>query len=396
MLCQGATLQKYKTKLRWRLEDLMNVTIVYRMSVRLISLFFLVFLCACATKPQTNVIETESLGVSKRDQNKAVVRKYMDVRWSSNYRAVRAQTHSENYKEIRNEFENLSYNVQDSELESLSDSMRAAFPDRKEVVEVIVGEGNVVGVKYKIFATHLGNFYGIPATGKAVEIDSTAIFRIENGKIIEGWFMADEVALLRQLDMPMPERADGIINIPPTIALTSDLASSTMSGDELLQNLLDNPVDSRNYRNKIKVAARRAKSPPPGIIPAQGRPYGKILRYGFGHFVDIGTKRGALPNNFGAAFPDRINLIPHLIIDGDWGMINFRVTGTNTVGLYDLPATNKSVDAWEVSFMQFDNEVWSTAWFFGDDMGLLRQLGHDQDFFFPEDLDFAPLDNPQH
>lgn len=66
-------------------------------------LIFLVFLCACATKPQTNAIETESLDVSKRVKNKAVVRKYMDVRWSSNYRAVRAQTHSENYKEIRNE-----------------------------------------------------------------------------------------------------------------------------------------------------------------------------------------------------------------------------------------------------------------------------------------------------
>lgn len=352
-----------------------------------------ILLVSCANT-QSSIINSEGSKRPIRELNKSVVARYMNVRWSSEHQTVRSETHSPDYREVRNEFENLSLNVKDSELEAMSDSMRTAFPDRTETVEIILGEGNIVAAKYKITGTHEGNFYGIPATGKEIEIDSVVIFRLEGGQITEGWFMADEVSLLRQFDVPMPARADGQTNIPPIAAVTTDLSSDTLSGDELLQNLLDDPIDSRDYRNKLKVAARRATSPPPGIIPAQGRPYGEILRYGFGHFVDIGTRRGTRPNNFGAAFPDRINLIPHLIVDGDWAMINFRVTGTNTVGLYDLPATNKSVDAWEVSFMQFDDEVWSTAWFFGDDMGLLNQLGVSQDFFFPDDLDYAPLNNP--
>ena len=352
----------------------------------------LLFLSGCIN---TKANQSDNVA-SERELNKEIVTRYMNARWTPDYQAVRAQTHSSDYKEIRNEFENLSYNSNNSELADVAMPMRLAFPDRNEEVEVILGEGNIVAVKYKFTGTHQANFFGIPATGKAIEVDSVAIFRLVQNKITEGWFMADEVALLRQLDIQMPVRADGKTIIPPTIALTSDLNENLQSGDALLKNLLDHPVDSRDYRNKLKVAARRAKNPPPGIIPAEGRPYGKILRYGFAHFVDVGTMRGKLPNRFGEGIPDRVNLIPHLILDGDWGMINFRVTGTNTGDFYDLPASNNAVDAWEVSFMQFDNEEWATAWFFGDDMGLLQQIGASQEFFFPDGLEYKNLNNPNY
>ncbi len=67
--------------------------------------------------------------------------------------------------------------------------------------------------------------------------------------------------------------------------------------------------------------------------------------------MDIGTPLATMPNNFAGEFPDRVNLIPQLLIEGDLGVINVRVSGTNTVGLNDLPASNNFVDAWEVSFM---------------------------------------------
>ncbi|MBX2848536.1 MAG: ester cyclase [Acidiferrobacterales bacterium] len=115
--------------------------------------------------------------------------------------------------------------------------MLSAFPDHAESVEVILEEGYVVAVKYKISGTHLGNFFGMPATGKKIEIDSTASFHLEDGKITEGWFMAHEVALLRQLDSPMPNRSDGKSIILPILELSKDDDAESLSGDGTLKKV---------------------------------------------------------------------------------------------------------------------------------------------------------------
>jgi predicted ester cyclase len=40
---------------------------------------------------------------------------------------------------------------------------------------------------------------GIPATGKAVSISSITIFRLDNGKIAEGWLLNDALGMMQQL-----------------------------------------------------------------------------------------------------------------------------------------------------------------------------------------------------
>jgi predicted ester cyclase len=47
--------------------------------------------------------------------------------------------------------------------------------------------------------THQGELWGIPPTGREVEIRSVSTSRIEGGKIAEHWTCADQLGMMQQL-----------------------------------------------------------------------------------------------------------------------------------------------------------------------------------------------------
>jgi predicted ester cyclase len=335
----------------------------------------LTILVACGSMPSS-----DSATLSERDINKAVVTRFMDNRLQMTSDEVADEFLADNYQEIRNEFENLVYNIQGSALANQAQPIDQAISNRRDTLDLVVGEGSSVAVRYIIKGSHSGNLYGIPATGKDFEIYSVAVFQLTDGKITEGWYMTDEVELLRQLGTAMPAREDGRYNIPPTGG------EHAVSSDAILQFMLANPADTREYRNKLKIAARKANNPPPGIIDeADGRrPYDNFLRPGFKHIVELGGVNGDASQGFGGGYPDRDDLMDYFLIDGDTIMIRFRLTGTNTVSLYGLPPSNAPMDSWEVAFMTFVDEHWRDAWWIGDDQSMLMQLGWPQSFWFPE------------
>ncbi|WP_227352869.1 ester cyclase [Haladaptatus salinisoli] len=75
----------------------------------------------------------------------------------------------------------------------------AAFPDITQTVEDVVAEGDTVAVRITSRGTHEGEFVGIEATGKEIEVQQTAFVRIEDGKIAERWLLPDNLGLLRQI-----------------------------------------------------------------------------------------------------------------------------------------------------------------------------------------------------
>ena len=338
----------------------------------------LLLLLGCGSDSET--ADSVSTEPSESTINKLVVQRYIEVRGTENYAEVSADTFSPGYRHIRSEFENFLYNMRDSELAQLADPDEIAIPDRLERADLIMGEGSTVVVRYYISGTHEGNFYGIPATGRAFEIPAVAIFELADGQIVSAWYMADEVGFLRQVGAEMPMRADGRYVIPPTGG------EHAVASDDIMHFMLANPADSREYRNKLKVAARKANNPPPGIINEENgaRPYDNFLRPGFKHVVEMGTINGDASQGFGGGYPDRVDLTDYFLIDGDTIMIRFRLTGTNTNNFYGFPATNNYVDAWEVAFMTFVDEHWRDAWWMGDDQSMLMQLGWPQSFWFPD------------
>lgn len=78
-------------------------------------------------------------------------------------------------------------------------ALRGAFPDLRAEVIHQIEQGDRVAT-HKIFqATHRGDFMGIPATGRAIQIDVIDLVRIENGRIAEHWNAVDAEGLMRQL-----------------------------------------------------------------------------------------------------------------------------------------------------------------------------------------------------
>jgi predicted ester cyclase len=61
------------------------------------------------------------------------------------------------------------------------------FPDAQCSVDDIIAEGDKVVVRWKVTATHTGEWAGIPATNKQVSYGGTDTMRIADGKVAQGW-----------------------------------------------------------------------------------------------------------------------------------------------------------------------------------------------------------------
>ncbi len=48
-------------------------------------------------------------------------------------------------------------------------------------------------------ATHTGELFGNPPTGRSFEVEQMHMFRVADGRIAEHWSQRDEVGLMRQL-----------------------------------------------------------------------------------------------------------------------------------------------------------------------------------------------------
>ena len=82
----------------------------------------------------------------------------------------------------------------------------AAFPDGYTTIEDMVAEGDRVVARAAFNGTHRAEVQGIPATGKTVNMPGIAIFRLDNGKIAEGWLVNDNLSLMQQLGViPGPQ-----------------------------------------------------------------------------------------------------------------------------------------------------------------------------------------------
>jgi predicted ester cyclase len=82
---------------------------------------------------------------------------------------------------------------------------QSAFPDfQMEIVELIA-EGDAVVGHFKCSGTHLGDWLGVPATGRRFHsVDEIYIFRIRNGRLVYAFGVEDNLTRLRQLGITPP------------------------------------------------------------------------------------------------------------------------------------------------------------------------------------------------
>lgn len=79
--------------------------------------------------------------------------------------------------------------------------LHAVFPDMQLREEDIICEGDLVASRWTVQGTHRGEFMGAPPSGQRITITGLSLYRIADGKIVEGWVSDDALspAVLQQM-----------------------------------------------------------------------------------------------------------------------------------------------------------------------------------------------------
>jgi steroid delta-isomerase-like uncharacterized protein len=78
-------------------------------------------------------------------------------------------------------------------------AFRAAFPDLRFEVEIVIAEGDYVAARWTASGTHTGRWGDVEATGRSVTFSGVNIFRFEGGRVAEIWNHRDDLGLQEQL-----------------------------------------------------------------------------------------------------------------------------------------------------------------------------------------------------
>lgn len=84
------------------------------------------------------------------------------------------------------------------------DSMR----DRRNILLDLTAKNDKVWGIFRVVGTHTGSLYGVPETGRHIDVTEVGLWRVEDGLIAEAWYFGDELGLLRALALNPPDLTD--------------------------------------------------------------------------------------------------------------------------------------------------------------------------------------------
>lgn len=83
--------------------------------------------------------------------------------------------------------------------------LQSGFPDAHWNEEAVIAEGDTVVWRGVMTGTHIGNLFGIPATGKSIQITATSMLKVKDGKIVWQRINNDDLGMMTQL---------GVVKVP--------------------------------------------------------------------------------------------------------------------------------------------------------------------------------------
>lgn len=75
------------------------------------------------------------------------------------------------------------------------------FSNIQFTIKDVFGQGDKLVKHWNFKGTHTGNFFGIPATGKSVDLDGSTIVLMRDGKIAEEQDFYDNLDFMTQLGL---------------------------------------------------------------------------------------------------------------------------------------------------------------------------------------------------
>jgi len=130
------------------------------------------------------------------EDNKAIVRRFMEA-YNNRQLDIFEELVAEDY------YDHVFEQRGREHLKTLFTTAFEAFPDWYESIEDIIAEDDRVWLRVKATGTHTGewNLFGalLPPTGNEVTLEMVFIWRIEDGRLAEGWEVDADLAFLQAL-----------------------------------------------------------------------------------------------------------------------------------------------------------------------------------------------------
>ena len=130
------------------------------------------------------------------EDNKAIVRRYIEEAWNKGNVSVIDDLMSEDY--ARHVSGCPAPLTREGHKKRILQIHRA-LPDVTMTVEDMIAAGDRVVSRVVLRGTQRDTFMGIPATGRQVTITGIDIARVVNGRLVEHWAEMDTLGLIKQL-----------------------------------------------------------------------------------------------------------------------------------------------------------------------------------------------------
>jgi predicted ester cyclase len=128
---------------------------------------------------------------SVQEANKALVRHYLEEIYRGNLDILD--------EVISEEYVGTTGHTPPAQYRANFVAIRRAFPDIQIRFDSLIAEGDWVAMHCTIEGTHLGEWRGIPPTGKHATWTATAFRRVRDGKIVQGYATWGWLSFLQQI-----------------------------------------------------------------------------------------------------------------------------------------------------------------------------------------------------
>ncbi len=216
----------------------------------------------------------------------------------------------------------------------------AAFPDARFTPGAAAAQGDTVAGEFTFTGTHLGEYHGLPPTGRPVRVEGVDLFRIADRRIARVRVHMDVFGLMLQLGA-----------VPPPGALE---ANRRLVSRYLREVVSDGDLDA---------ADRYVAS---GIVFTS--PYTPEPIRGLAEFK-------AMIGGLHAAFPDLRLEEEAAVAEGDLVATRWRVHGTHTGPFGELPPSGRGFSITGMSFYRVVEGRIVEGWVDDDTLAMAEQLG---------------------
>jgi predicted ester cyclase len=214
--------------------------------------------------------EKEEAPVSdKVEKNKALVSRYFTEAWSKGNVAAVDEFIAPNYVEHP-----ITSGVLPPGPEGLKEAIttyHTAFPDLEATLDDIFAEGEMVAYRWILGGSHLGEWLGIPPTGNHFTASGISVYRIAEGKMVEGWISIIEMSPTEEEQRWLTEgsrgpRSSGDL-LPSTERDTSRTLWSVLTRNLTWHSRVAEAQERERIEQELQVAHRIQQASLPKEVP---------------------------------------------------------------------------------------------------------------------------------